>query len=126
MNFNWSDFLTLARELVGRKVRPYDSREAKARSAISRAYYAAFIEARNFLRDKEGKEASATDHPHAFVIDNFRKNTNPTRRRIGDKLDELRRYRRYADYQDRLYDIPKRVNISLQLADEIIRELERL
>jgi uncharacterized protein (UPF0332 family) len=126
MSFNWRDFLTLARELVGRKVQPYNSREAKARSAISRAYYAAFIEARNFLRDKEGKEASSSDHPHAFVINQFINDSNAVRKQIGRDLDELRRYRRYADYQDVLYYIPDRVKDSLQLSQRIISNLDRL
>lgn len=51
MTFNWSEYLDLARELTGKDTTPA-SQSAKLRSAISRSYYAAFIQARNFLRAK--------------------------------------------------------------------------
>ena len=48
MSFVWSDYLDLAKELLGSAVgSPIE--EAKLRSAISRAYYAVFNEARNYL-----------------------------------------------------------------------------
>ena len=48
MSFVWSDYLELAKELLGGAVgSPLE--EAKLRSAISRAYYAVFNEARDYL-----------------------------------------------------------------------------
>ncbi len=52
MSFDWSEYLNLAQELAGKATTPA-SQEAKLR-AISRAYYAAFVQARNFLRDRDG------------------------------------------------------------------------
>jgi uncharacterized protein (UPF0332 family) len=52
MSFNCSDYLDLARELIG-QTDITASEEAKLRSAISRAYYAAFIQARNHLLDEK-------------------------------------------------------------------------
>ena len=46
MSFNWTDFLTLADALVRAPNSP-GPEEASLRSAISRAYYAAFHVARN-------------------------------------------------------------------------------
>ena len=46
--FDWADYLTLAQELATRR-----SDEAALRPAVSRAYYAAFCQARNVLR-REG------------------------------------------------------------------------
>ena len=52
MSFNWSEYLGLAQQLAG-KAQISATRESRLRSAISRAYYAAFILARNYLRDEE-------------------------------------------------------------------------
>jgi hypothetical protein len=51
MSFNWSDFLTLA-DALPRNPSSAGPEEASLRSAISRAYYAAFCGARDFARDK--------------------------------------------------------------------------
>ena len=53
MSFDWSEYLNLAKELANQAIAPANQ-EAKLRTAISRSYYAAFINARNYLRDKEG------------------------------------------------------------------------
>lgn len=51
MSFDWSEYLNVAKELAGVETSAA-SQEAKLRAAITRAYYAAFIKARNHLRDK--------------------------------------------------------------------------
>jgi hypothetical protein len=51
MSFDWSKYLNVAKELAGVETSAA-SQEAKLPAAISRAYYAAFIKARNHLRDK--------------------------------------------------------------------------
>ena len=55
MNFDWSEYLNIARELAGQATASF-SAEAKKRSAISRAYYAAFCSARNHLRDRDNDQ----------------------------------------------------------------------
>ncbi len=52
MSFNWSEYLNLAQELAGRSTEP-PNQEARLRSSISRAYYAAFCKARNYLLGKK-------------------------------------------------------------------------
>ena len=49
MSFDYIDYLYLAQELVGQTPPQAAQPEAKLRSAISRAYYAAFLKARAFL-----------------------------------------------------------------------------
>lgn len=49
MSFDWSGYLDVAKELASVALTSAN-KEAKLRSAISRAYYAAFILARNYLR----------------------------------------------------------------------------
>ena len=53
MSFNWSEYLALAQQLAG-KAQISATQESRLRSAISRAYYSAFIQARNHLRDTMG------------------------------------------------------------------------
>ncbi len=52
MTFDWSQYLNLAKEFLCQPTPPANQ-EAKMRSAISRAYYAAFISARNYLPETE-------------------------------------------------------------------------
>jgi len=63
MTFDWSEYLKLAQELAGQTVSPANE-EAKLRSSVSRAYYAAFCKARNYLRDIEGCSIPSTPEAH--------------------------------------------------------------
>jgi uncharacterized protein (UPF0332 family) len=71
MSFNWSEYLSLAHDLAGQSAFHY-SVEAKTRSAVSRAYYSVFIQARNFLRDRENYLSPRTTSIHNDVIEKFR------------------------------------------------------
>jgi len=53
MKFIWLQFLLVARIFV-KQATTSRYQEALLRSAVNRAYYAAFVSARNYLRDKEG------------------------------------------------------------------------
>jgi uncharacterized protein (UPF0332 family) len=125
MSFSWRDYLSLANELSGRRARPY-SPDARSRAAISRAYYAAFIEARNFLRDRDGISVPNDGSVHNFVISSFRASSQRQRVIIGEHLERLRSYRNYADYQDIMFRLNQRVNESLTLANRVINTLDRL
>jgi len=66
MPFDWQEYLLLARELSQR------SGEAALRSAISRAYYAAFCTACNYLRQR-GESIPDSEHSHKAVWDSFQR-----------------------------------------------------
>jgi hypothetical protein len=53
MPFDWREYLNLARQLAGLQGSDY-SQEAVERSAVSRAYYAAFCWARNYAEKNLG------------------------------------------------------------------------
>jgi RNA-splicing ligase RtcB len=53
MPFDWREYLNLARQLAGLQGSDY-SQEAVERSAVSRAYYAAFCWARNYAEKNRG------------------------------------------------------------------------
>lgn len=97
MPFDWKQYLDLARELSQSTTSNAGTREARLRSAVSRAYYAAFCHARNYSRDwlKFVPNHTADDHGRlrAFLKDG-------KRRGIALKLDQLRQWRNDADYSD--------------------------
>ena len=99
MSFDWTDFLTLADALVRDPNSP-GPEEASLRSAISRAYYAAFCVARNFGRDKGEFTPTQTGRDHWLVMNHFRSSPNRNRRKIGLDLGRLYDNRTNADYDD--------------------------
>ena len=71
--------------------------EAHWRSAVSRAYYAAFHVARRFL-SQHGLTVSMTANAHREVRDMLKLSGIPFVRKLGMKLDGLRTRRNEADY----------------------------
>ncbi len=97
MSFDWKQYLDLARDLSQPTTSDKGTQEARLRSAVSRAYYAAFCHARNYSRNwlKFVPNHTADDHGRlrAFLKDG-------KRRGIALKLDQLRQWRNDADYSD--------------------------
>jgi uncharacterized protein (UPF0332 family) len=124
MSFDWTEYLTLARELTEPSP-THTSQESRLRSAISRAYYAAFIQARNHLRDKEGIRISSVQS-HQFVIKRFLHSPDGRRKRVGHDLYILREDRNKADYDDTVNGLPLSASRALVRATRVIFELARL
>ena len=127
MKFDWSEYFNLANELI-----KTDANEAKQRSSISRAYYAAFCLARNYLRDYLGyTKLSRRDfdaNVHQYVAEEFNK-FDPKNKRmieIGRDLGRLRSFRNNADYEDTIFSLQKNTQMSLQLARNIIDNINKL
>lgn len=125
MTFNWSEYLNLAKELAGQST-TLAKQEARLRDAISRAYYAAFILARNHLRDKEGYSIPKTGDAHAYVREQFKLNPDPIHQVIADRLIRLRTYRNQADYVDKFPGLAGITKIAIQLADEVVSSINAL
>src|SRR5207248_5650471 len=115
MSFEWSDYLDLAQELA-RQGAIHSSREAELRSAISRAYYAAFCKSRNHLRDKEHEILSTGSEAHSQVQDKFVLSKDRRRKQIGENLNRLRTLRNRADYKDQFFKLYETTVVSLGLA----------
>ena len=90
MSFDWKDYVYLAEELLNRP------EEAYLRSAISRAYYGVFCIARNRKGCKEFTRANV----HWEVINKYKNSSDRNERNIGRILDNLRRSRNDADYNE--------------------------
>ena len=122
MSFNWSEYLGLAQQLAG-KALISATQESRLRSAISRAYYAAFTQARNYLRDQDGI-AIPTQNTHEYVINQFSNSADEARQKIGRQLRRLRQRRNQADYDDTFANLQAIAKISLKLAAKIIAKLQ--
>jgi uncharacterized protein (UPF0332 family) len=142
MKFNWAEYLELAKELADitstiSSDSETDSKprisEAKLRSSISRAYYAAFCIARNYLRDvlhepRLSKARTGDTNEHQFVADEFRYNKSKNKKmiEIGNDLGRLRQSRNKADYDDTIYTLEKDMKFSLKIAQNIIEKITEL
>jgi uncharacterized protein (UPF0332 family) len=126
MNFDWQEYLTLAQELMLNPSPLSSGEEARARAAISRAYYAAFIEARNHLHLKEATPVPRRENPHWFVIEQFKNSSDKIRRDIGANLERLRLDRNSADYQNQFFAAIFAASTALIIASNVINDLKKL
>jgi uncharacterized protein (UPF0332 family) len=125
VTFDWSEYLKLALELAGQALTPAN-KEAKLRSSVSRAYYAAFCKARNYLRDIEGHLIPFGPEAHQYVCDEFKKSADKLRRKIGWELDQLRTRRNRVDYQDSVTGLPSMARVSLKSTQDVISILSTI
>jgi hypothetical protein len=71
-DFDWREYLELAKALVGIQSAGY-SQEATERTAVSRAYYAAFGWARNYAESELGFVAQSGSEDHRRLREHFRR-----------------------------------------------------
>jgi hypothetical protein len=120
MAFDWKEFLLVAKHLSSLSSATLPS-EAGYRSAVSRAYYAAYCHARNFARDRQGFIPSKSSSDHAKVRDHFRAKNLVI---IATQLDNLRQWRNDCDYEDSIsYLNPLFLNTPIIEAENIINIL---
>ncbi|GAB4409013.1 MAG: hypothetical protein Kow00106_02350 [Anaerolineae bacterium] len=117
--FDWSEYYLLAKSLAGQ------DDEASQRSAVSRAYYAAFCSARNQLR-QEGESIPNTGKAHEVVWDHYQNNPEKRRRQIGQQGKRLRRKRNRADYDDEIVNLDHVVRDAMETADSLLSLLRSL
>jgi len=89
--FQWRDFLELATRLAHR-----GADEAELRTAISRAYYAAYHGAAAYVR---AQHILTSGHSHTRVWQALANDPDPARADIGVRGVFLKRSREYADYR---------------------------
>lgn len=125
MTFDWSQYLNLAKEFLCQPTPPANQ-EAKMRSAISRAYYAAFISARNYLPETEEHSIPKTADAHKYVVQQFKQSSDADRQNIGSNLEKLRRDRNAADYNNSVPELFKISKIAVKRSHRVISMLNRL
>lgn len=120
MPFDWTQYLSLAKDLV--EVR---GDEAAYRSAISRAYYAAFCVTRD-LRLSHGDVDAETAKNHKAFWRSWRESGDRVRMGLGDKGNSLRMTRNNADYETRRQYIRNDALLAIADAQDIIAGLSSL
>jgi len=134
MAFNWEEYLILAKELIGQTSRP-TAEEARLRCAISRAYYAAFCETRDYLianerfafvpRGRGGVHQQIRAH-----LEQLATVASPKRqkvlKRMAARLQDLAQKRVIADYEEYQTCTLPMAQYQLLHADEVISLLKSL
>jgi hypothetical protein len=127
VSFDWAEYLSLAEELHGLPASgPPVGAEARQRASISRAYYAAYVLARNRLRDIDRVRIPRGTNPHQFVAIEYANDPDPIRKLIGNELIRLRSARNRCDYDDVAVQLSQLVAVSLARSAQIIADLARL
>ena len=124
MSFDWSEYLSLAKELAGQECKP-SCKEARLRSSISRAYFAAHCKAKNQLDNAGVRNLPRNGRIHGFVIDKFKTSGDRTWREIGTNLDRLRVDRKKADYKNYVRNLSSLVEIDIKMAKKVLSLLKK-
>lgn len=114
MIFQWQSFLDLADELVE------NDREASRRSAISRAYYAAYHAGRRRWAQDQGLPTTRRIE-HGPLWEYFRR--SPGGATLGEKGRRLLELRRHADYDAAPACSARDAQRALTLARELLGAL---
>lgn len=115
--FDWSQYFVLAKELSTR------SEESALRSAMSRAYYAAYNTAEIYC-NQNNIPIINTGNSHQDVWDAFLKRGGQIFTTVYDKGTRLKRKRKLADYKDEITGLPSLVSHSISEANDILSYLK--
>lgn len=118
--FDWVEYLELAERLVAWRGNP-----AAERSAISRAYYAAFHQAKTYFLAYGGR-LTFQGEDHGAVADWFKESGHRDLRRIGLDVARLRRLRRVADYDGRFAELSSEAQAAVTLAPRTVDAISAL
>jgi hypothetical protein len=122
MSFDWKSLADVARHLEQEASKGEANAEALRRSAVGRAYYAAFGHARNCAKNFLGYAIKGDADDHGALRAHLKRS-----RRGGDaqRLDSLRQWRNEADYSDDLPwdDAAMIVAEAIKAAEKVFKSL---
>jgi uncharacterized protein (UPF0332 family) len=125
MAFNWEEFLAVSEILTNLDQIPY--LEGRQRSAISRAYYAAYCMARDYVIAKNAHQHQLTGlSAHKVVHEFFLHRSDKISKSIGNDLDTMFSLRKLADYEGEMNQLESRVKFCIQRARLVIRQIKTL
>jgi len=120
MAFEWQKFVELARALQQQATGTAQP-EAILRTAMSRAYYGAFCFARNYAERWLKYTPAGTEEDHRGLRDYL---WTKKRQNVARSLDQLRKWRNSADYNDDLpYDPALTVSSAIHEAERVFAAL---
>lgn len=121
--WDWGRYLDLAQDLV----RDPRADESHYRCAASRAYYAAFHKARNWLkRNQPDVQFARQADTHKIAWDAYESRPERDSKRIGQEGKRLREIRRKADYEDVVHSPADKALDAVEGAQRIIQSLANL
>lgn len=113
----------------------YKTDEAKLRASISRAYYAAFCHARNYMLNKDNNNFPQQYDHHKYLVDYYKGELDESkpdvegiRLKLGKDLDIMRRFRGNVDYDDdvsKLGNLDKATLDVLKRSKRVISDIDR-
>lgn len=118
MNFEWCSYLDLAECMTSSPAT--ENVEACYRTAISRAYYAAFCTAREYLNQKTSASYNGGD-AHRKVREDLRR---CGKSRIANQLETIMDSRHKADYYNTFNNPKSEALKTISKAKEIIHALK--
>lgn len=121
MAFDWREFLDLARALRS-SFSSSPLMEAASRSAVSRAYYAAFGHTRSYAEKHLNFQPTKTGRDHQLLRKHLGKRDTPWKD-VADKLRELHEWRKPCDYEDTVSNLNIIAEEAISTAEGIISKL---
>lgn len=118
MPFNWKEYLYLA-QFLQNCCGPNFSDEAAQRSAVSRAYYAAFCSYQRYATVKLGYVKTTYD-VHTDLRDFLKRNRKS---KEASALDYLRKWRNQCDYEDMVFNLAVLTAQSLSDVEQLLNNL---
>src|SRR5579872_3887942 len=117
MPFDWTEYLSLARGWAEGELT-----EALARSAVSRAYYAAYHHALAYAVARLGHRRQGLADEHRWIRDKIE---DADKAGVANSLDRLRQHRNNCDYTDELINVETNIlPQALDLAHRVITALD--
>ncbi|MDV0446750.1 hypothetical protein MsAg5_06030 [Methanosarcinaceae archaeon Ag5] len=128
MDFKPAHFLYLSIYLTKLAKSNLPISESFYRTAVGRAYYASFWEARAYAENNLNFVSSGTGGDHRFLASCYRDSDNKSIRSVGLLLSKLRTWRNISDYESSdKYDvsIERKAVEAISYAVSIFSELNR-
>jgi len=123
MSFNWKEFLDLAKYLKEEESSQY-TKQSAFRTSASRAYFAAYCQARNYAGRKLGYTPGP--NPSADHGNLRRFFQNKQMRQLANHLNALRRWRNQCDYDESIDDLETLVKSSIKKAEYILSKTSNI
>jgi uncharacterized protein (UPF0332 family) len=114
------EFLESAREMLK------NNKEVDYRNATSRAYYCAYHKAKNLVETQFKQDEMSSGASHEKIIKTLQSEKNKQFKSIGNKLNDLKKFRTDADYKlDKLFSAQDAKAV-VQRANKLVQDIERL
>ncbi len=104
---NWLDHYNLAQELLQREGEVYQ------RTAVSKAYYAMFYNARSLLKSWWEWNPKDDESHHHYLWNTFSNKQDAQSQQIGEEGHRLRGARNDVDYEEHLEDLSATVDLAM-------------